>query len=380
MAGPQSSASQPKYSARAGEHCPFLGVCDDPTIHYGFSTPENCCYSTERPHSIEAPYQASTCLSTEWTECPRYTAATDPEAAQHSEIAAVRAPARPRLSVWTFLGAATVGALVLAGLYLILTRTGEGGGVVPSPTSTPMESTQVLALERPSSPTASPTWSSTPTATATAAPPTDTATAPLPTDTPVAPTDTATPRPTADTPVAATDTATPRPPTDTPVPPTNTLAPTPSSTLVPSPRPTRAPATPTDVLFATPSLLTPLDGHVFYESEEIVLAWLPVGALPANVFYVPTVSYTHQGATWTDETPWTQNTRWTLSEHRYLLDLSDDGLFYWGVQVMRKTGDDENGRPVGRPVSPMSEERSFGWTYGPGGGPAPTSTKEPPPP
>jgi hypothetical protein len=121
MAGPQSSASQPTYSAKAGEHCPFLGVCDDPSIHYGFATPANCCHSAERPHSIEPSYQASTCLGTDWTECPRYLAATDPEAAQRGEVAAVQAPARRRLPVWALLAAVAVGALVLVGLYLVLT-------------------------------------------------------------------------------------------------------------------------------------------------------------------------------------------------------------------------------------------------------------------
>jgi outer membrane biosynthesis protein TonB len=406
MAGTQSSASQPEYSANAGEYCPFLGMWDDPRMHYGFAAPANWCHSTKRPHSIEASYQASTCLSTDWTECPRYKAATGPEAVQHNEVAAVRAPARRRPTVWEFLGAAVLGALVLAWLYL-LTNLGEAGGPVLSPTPASTESTQAVASDSRSSPTALSASSSTPTTIATATvtpqPPTDTATAPPPTDTPVPPRDTATPRPPTDTPVAPTDTATARPPTDTPVAPTdtptrrpptdtpvpptespvlptNTLVPTPSSTPVPSPRPTRPPATPTDVTFPAPILLAPLNRHVFSEGDEIVLAWLPVGPLPADVFYVPTVSYSHGGATWTDETPWTQNTRWTLSEHRYLLDLSADGLFYWAVQVMRKTGEDENGRPVGRPVSPMSEERFFGWEYGSGGRPVPTATKEPPPP
>jgi hypothetical protein len=406
MARPQSSASQPKYSAKAGEHCPFLGMWDDPRIPYDFATPANCCHSTKRPHSIEASYQTSTCLSTDWTECPRYKAATGPGAGQHNEVAAGRAAARRWPPVWELLGAAILGALVLAWLYL-LTHLGEAGGAVLSPTLASTERTQVLASDSRSSPTASQTPSITPTtrttATATPEPPTDTAIAPLPMDTPVPPTDMATLRPPTDTPVAPTDTATAPPPTDTlvaptdtptrrpptdtpvpptesPLPPTNTLAPTPSSTPVPSPRPTRPPATPTDVTFPAPILLAPLNRYVFSEEDEIALAWLPVGSLPADVFYVPTVSYSHQGATWTDETPWTQNTRWTFSEHRYLLDLSDDGLFYWTVQVMRKTGEDENGRPVGRPVSPMSEERFFGWKYGSGRGPSPTATKEPPAP
>jgi hypothetical protein len=104
---------------------------------------------------------------------------------------------------------------------------------------------------------------------------------------------------------------------------------------------------------------------------------------------VPIVTYSHQGDTWTDKAPWTEDTRWILSEHRYLLDLSDDGVFHWAIQVMLQTGVDETGWPVGRPVSPRGEERTLYWLYQGGGQPTPTkeipktpppSTPPPPPP
>jgi hypothetical protein len=378
MAQAQSSASQPTYSLIPGEHCQFLGACDDPEMHYAFPTPANCCHTEKRPQSIKLSYQASTCLGDDWHECERYRAATGQPGARPTEVAAVGAPARRRLPVWAILGIVAAGALVLVGLYLVLGRIEGEGDPVPSPTLASIQSTQVLASGPTSSPTASPTPSSTPTATPTATdtpePPTATAT-PLPsTDTPLPPT--ATTMPPTVTPVPPT--STPVPPTSTPVPPTSTPLPTPSRTPVPSPRP---PATPTDIPFPAPPLLNPQDQQVFLKGDEIVLEWQPVGPLPADAFYVPVVAYSHQGATWTDETPWTQNTRWTLSEHGYLFDLSDDGLFNWAVQVMRKTGEDGEGRPVGRPVSPMSEQRTFRWTYESGGRPLPTKedpTKEPP--
>jgi hypothetical protein len=47
---------------------------------------------------------------------------------------------------------------------------------------------------------------------------------------------------------------------------------------------------------------------------------------------------------------------WTISEHDYVLALSDDGRFQWSVRVMLKTGGDpESGQPVGIPLSPASD-------------------------
>jgi hypothetical protein len=117
--------------------------------------------------------------------------------------------------------------------------------------------------------------------------------------------------------------------------------------------------------------LAPPDGQKFPGDAEIVLSWQSVGQLPANVYYVITVAYSHFEETWYDETPWTKNTSWTLSEHRYLLDLSDDGQFRWSVQVMRQ--------PAGIAVSPMSEVRTLIWRTE-GGGPSKPPTPPPPDP
>ena len=67
--------------------------------------------------------------------------------------------------------------------------------------------------------------------------------------------------------------------------------------------------------------------------------WESVGPLPPDGYYAITLSFLHGGNAWTDETPWMRDTSWTASEHDYLVDLSDDGLFSWSVQVMRKRHD-----------------------------------------
>jgi hypothetical protein len=108
-------------------------------------------------------------------------------------------------------------------------------------------------------------------------------------------------------------------------------------------------------------LSSPVDGQVFSANDAVILQWEPVGVLPEGVYYVTTVAYSHLGDTWYDETPWIQATSWTLSEHRYLLDLSDDGEYRWSVQVMRQTGVDDDGRPIGVARSPTSDVRMFFW-------------------
>ena len=94
-----------------------------------------------------------------------------------------------------------------------------------------------------------------------------------------------------------------------------------------------------------PELLSPEDGQVFAEDEVIVLRWQSVGVLPSDAYYEITLAYSRLGETWHDDTPWTEDTSWALSEHDYLVGLSDDGQFQWSVQVVKQTGLDEDGKP-----------------------------------
>jgi hypothetical protein len=95
----------------------------------------------------------------------------------------------------------------------------------------------------------------------------------------------------------------------------------------------------------------------------VVLQWKPVHDLPDDAYYVPTVAFSHNGEMWVDDTPWLRVDTWTLSQHAYLPQLSDDGLFHWSVRVMRQTGvDPKTGRPVGIALSAPSEVWTFRWT------------------
>ena len=203
----------------------------------------------------------------------------------------------------------------------------------------------------------------------------------VPTDVPTsAPTEvpTETPAP------AATFTPLP-PPTSTP-----TRAPTAVSTRTPTraPSPTKPPVKPANTAtkaatqFSAPKLSSPADGSKFAVGDKIVLSWQSVGNLPADGYYEIVVAYSpasDPSQTWHDETPWTKETRWTLSEHSYLPGLSADGKFRWSVRVMRKTGQNAQGRPTGTALSPMSATRTLTWggTVPGGGGPNPPPTRTP---
>jgi hypothetical protein len=91
---------------------------------------------------------------------------------------------------------------------------------------------------------------------------------------------------------------------------------------------------------------------------------------------VVSVAYSHEEETWYDDVPWTQETTWTLSQHRYLLDLSDDGLFRWSVRVVRQTGVDANDKPTGVPLGPPSKVWTLIWREE---GPGPATRVVPPP-
>jgi hypothetical protein len=130
-----------------------------------------------------------------------------------------------------------------------------------------------------------------------------------------------------------------------------------------------------------PVLIAPADQAEFPTAGEIVLTWQPVPGLPADAYYVVTVAYSHNGETWYDDIPWTRETTWTLSDHGYLLNLSDDGRFVWSVQVVRQTGLSAGGSPEGEPLSDPSRRRMVIWQFpSSGGGRTQGGTPSAPPP
>jgi hypothetical protein len=135
-------------------------------------------------------------------------------------------------------------------------------------------------------------------------------------------------------------------------------------------------------MMPAPRLVSPPNDWSYSQGEEIILSWEPVVPLPNNGFYRIHVAYPHRGDTWVDDTPWTKSTSWALSDHAYLVvdRMSDTDKFQWGVQVMRRTGTDAEGKPTGVPASPLSDVRSLIWRTSAGGGGGGGAPPPPPPP
>jgi hypothetical protein len=347
----------------SSEPCPYLGRCDDRENYYAFPTMDNCCHSGSGPFPVEPSYQADNCLGANWTECPRYgdTPAGDSTLKNTILAYAWRTFGQSPIA-WEFVAMAVVVLGILIGVWLLVLRPDDdtqARSVSPALTMTAAhvatsQSGTAAALAGTPTPTQTPTITSSPTAT-----PSRTAT------------------PTASLTATQTPTRTPSPtrtarPTNTP---TQTATPTSSSTAIPTTAvPTQTPRpTVTSTPFPVPKLLSPEDGQRFSANAEIVLRWQSAVVLPTNGYYAVTVSFTHFGETWYDEIPWLQTTSWTLSSHDYLVDLSDDGVFLWSVQVMLRTESDAEGKPVGIPISPSSETWSLIWQSAAG-------TPLPPPP
>jgi hypothetical protein len=345
----------------AHEACPYLGQRDDADTHLPYPDPSNHCHATNSPFSLDPTFQGTTCLSGDWDNCMWFREARGLKGASRS----ARAVGRPKRTILGYtlmelVPRVLVAIVLAAALYFFVSS------VILNPNSAVRTAAVALFAS-----TETPPPSLTPTPTFTYTPP------PTTTNTP-----TWTPEPTS----TSTPTPTPTPtPTNTPVP---TSTPVPTATSTPTPTPTRrrvvVPTTrpsPTPTLFPAPRLISPQSGQIFSAGEEIVLRWESVGPLANNAYYRIQVAYLHFGETWYDDTPWTKSTSWALSDHAYLVEdtsLSDDDRFHWAVQVMRKTGNDADGKPTGVPASPLSEARNLTWrksTGGGGGGGAP-----PPPP
>ena len=361
--------------AAASRACPYLGRCEDPGNYYFFPTVDNCCHTEKRPFTVQPEYQGKVCLGGDWTACQRYRAATGEENGKDSAISPPGPAPKRSLSPTIIGGIVAAGAMLLVAIFLIL-RPWPGSlqppTVTPGPTPSPEELT---ATVEPTPALASPTVTivsiddPTPTAPLPVASPTPTATPTwTATSTPIS---TRTPTAT----VTRTRTHTPSPtPTQTPAP-----SPTLTRTPRPTPRPTTRP-TATSTPLPAPMLLAPPDGAAFSQDAEIVLEWQPLAGLPGDGYYAITVAYSHSGEAWYDEVPWTRDTSWTLSEHDYLLDLSDDGWFRWSVQAMRQTGVDADGDSVGVALSPSSGVWALRWTRTGDGSEPTTSPRQTPPP
>ncbi len=144
-------------------------------------------------------------------------------------------------------------------------------------------------------------------------------------------------------------------PTATPVPPTSTPAPRPLPTSTPGAEALKYPA---------PMLLDPPPYRPVGWKDTVLLQWTSVGTLAEDEYYhlhmerPPAVA----GQEWYGDYVYTQDTQY-LAEGAFLAPFHPPAAYgravvYWWVRVVRKTGEDQNGKPIGVDISLPSEK----WT------------------
>ncbi len=137
--------------------------------------------------------------------------------------------------------------------------------------------------------------------------------------------------------------------------PIGTATPIPTSTPSPTSTPTPGPARP------APTLLTPPHGTAFEGADAIIMmSWASVGILDEDEWYTVRVRRTGVVAEYLP-LEWTKATSWRLPPDLYVAGLTDPQRFSWQVNIMRKTGVDEDGTWLGEQISPAGEVRTFTW-------------------
>jgi hypothetical protein len=139
--------------------------------------------------------------------------------------------------------------------------------------------------------------------------------------------------------------------------------PTETSAAQPPP-PTRTPEM-AETIYPPPVLLEPPNNRPVRWRESVPLIWSSVGELAEDEYYHLHLERRPQteGQEWYGDYVYTKETEF-LVEPSFLApfhppNAQGHGFVYWWVRVVRKTGEDENGKPIGIDLSPSSEERVF---------------------
>jgi len=117
--------------------------------------------------------------------------------------------------------------------------------------------------------------------------------------------------------------------------------------------------------YAAPVLLEPPYGVSISWKYKALLIWQPVGDLAEDEYYCVHLDALREN----DQSPWYGDYMFTkdssfLAGDAFLApfhppESQGRGQVYWWVSVVRKTGQDENGKPVGIEISPPSEKWMF---------------------
>jgi len=118
---------------------------------------------------------------------------------------------------------------------------------------------------------------------------------------------------------------------------------------------------PLPALLPAPELISPtLGARILGTAQPIVLRWQAVQELAADEYYAVLVQYDYGETTYGD-TYTTRETQTTLPEALYR--TPNCAVFNWQVTLMRQTGVDKAGRPVGVPIGYDSLYWYVQWLY-----------------
>lgn len=201
------------------------------------------------------------------------------------------------------------------------------------------------------------------TPTPTSPPPTPTQEAPAPTEPPPsappsAPTE---PPPTSPPPTPTQEAAAPSPTEPPPTAPEATTEPTPEPTSPPQPTTPLKPS----VKYPPPALLGPEDSVPISWNYSVLMEWSDVGELDEDEYYHLHLDGVREvtGEPWYGDYVYTKETSYRAEED-FLAPFHPPeeqgrGVVSWWVRVVRKTGEDQDGKPVGVDVGSPSEKLTF---------------------
>jgi hypothetical protein len=174
---------------------------------------------------------------------------------------------------------------------------------------------------------------------------------------------------------AASTPFTPRPTPTSEGPTASPAAPSPTATSpkpseVPSSTIPAAPPTPTATAqlalkYPAPVLLNPPDGVLITWNYTALLEWGPVGKLAPDEYYdLQLDAYLETtGKFWYGDYVYTKDTSYRVEAafKAPFVPPQEQGraIVYWWVRVVRKTGEDQAGKPLGVDISPPSDKRTF---------------------
>jgi hypothetical protein len=147
--------------------------------------------------------------------------------------------------------------------------------------------------------------------------------------------------------------------------PTATAEPTEAGTEVTEPIQATSTPAPGALKYPPPALLDPPNDRPVSWQNTVLLEWSSVGELAEDEYYHIHLERrpVHEGQQWYGDYVYTKETSF-LADQSFLQPFHQSpqhgkATVFWWVRVVRQTGEDEAGKPVGIDVGALSEERTL---------------------